>query len=391
MITMLIGILAVVVAIIAGAGEGHNITHLLAGHPSLSTFNHYLSTTHLADEINRRRTITVCALDNAAMDDLLSHHFSLPTLKNILSLHVFADYFGSRKLHQIPKGSATTSSLYQATGEAAGTSGYVNIVDAKGGKISFSAVDSNPDQPPATFVKSVVEMPYNISVIQISHALSSPEAEAPTAAPTDIHVVNLMAAQGCKGLSDLIVSMGAEETFRQSLEGGLTIFCPSDETLKSFMPKFKTLGAHEKTMLLLYHATPEYNSLGSLRSSDGLMNTVATAGSPNKYYLTVKNDGDNVKIDTQVVTATIKGTLIDEDPFAVYKIDKVLQPSELFKSAKAKAAASGGADAPGPAGDDDVPADEDSSNDGGIRVNRMAGGVALSCSLVLLLIFFELF
>ncbi|KAL2252246.1 UNVERIFIED_CONTAM: Fasciclin-like arabinogalactan protein 2, partial [Sesamum indicum] len=332
----------------------HNITRILAQHPDFSTFNHYLTTTHLAAEINRHRTITVCVVDNAAMNNLLSKHFSLYTIKNILSLHIFADYFGSKKLHQITKGSTTTSSLFQATGEAAGTSGYVNITDTKGGKVGFSPVDSDSDQPMATYVKSIEELPYNISVIQISHILSSPEAEAPTAVPTDLNLTSLMAKQGCKTFSDLITAQGTDKTFTQSVEGGLTIFCPSDDTIASFMP----------------------------RSSNGLMNTLATKGA-NKFDFTVQNDGEDVKIETKVVTATIRGTLVDEDPLAVYKIDKVLLPRELFKVApsapgtkSAKSRAQDEADAPGPAGDE-VPADENSSNDG-MRLVGCGGILTLS-------------
>ncbi|KAH6796042.1 hypothetical protein C2S51_037028 [Perilla frutescens var. frutescens] len=348
------------------AVHAHNITRILAEHPDFSTFNHYLTTTHLAAEINRRRTITVCAVDNSAMNDLLSHHYPLPTVKNILSLHIFADYFGSKKLHQITKGSTTTSSLFQASGEAAGTSGYVNITDMKGGKVGFTPVDSDADQPMATFVKSIEELPYNISVIQISSILTSPEAEAPVAAPTDLNLTSLLAKQGCKSFSDLLTAEGAADALAQSVEGGLSIFCPSDAALKSFAPSYKNLTAAGKTSLLLYHAVPEYNSLGMLRSSNGLVNTLATEGAK-KFDFTVQNDGDDVKLETKVVTATIKGTLIDEDPLAVYKIDRVLLPTELFKAAPAaKSSAGDEAEAPGPAGDDDVPADEN-SNSGGWR------------------------
>ncbi|KAI3457675.1 hypothetical protein Pfo_014338 [Paulownia fortunei] len=367
---LILGLLPLLL-LLSATTHAHNITRILAKHPDFSTFNHYLSTTHLAGEINRRRTITVCAVDNAAMNDLLAKHFSLYTIKNILSLHIFADYFGSKKLHQITKGSTTTSSLFQATGEAAGTSGYVNITDMKGGKVGFSPVDSEADRPLATYVKSIEELPYNISVIQISHILSSPEAEAPTASPTDLNLTSLMAKQGCKAFSDLITAQGAEDTFTQSVEGGLTIFCPSDETLKSFMPRYKNLTADGKTSLLLYHGVPLYNSLGMLRSSNGLMNTLATEGAK-KYDFTVQNDGDDVKLETKVVTATIKGTLIDEDPLAVYKIDKVLLPRELFKAAPPAPAPKSAksrsdddeADSPGPAADDEEVADEESSNNG---------------------------
>ena len=45
----------------------------------------------------------------------------------------------------------------------------------------------------------------------------------------------------------------------------------------------------------------------------------------------MQNDGDDVKLKTKIVTATITGTLID-DPLAVFKIYEVLLPKELFKA-----------------------------------------------------------
>ncbi|XP_057792856.1 fasciclin-like arabinogalactan protein 2 [Salvia miltiorrhiza] len=397
--SLLLLLLAAAAFFSAIPAEAHNITRMLAKHPSFSTFNHYLTVTHLAGEINRRRTITVCAVDNGAMNDLLAKHYSLPTIKNILSLHIFADYFGAKKLHQITKGSTTTSSLFQATGEAAGTSGYVNITDMKGGKVGFSPVDSDSDGPMATFVKSLEELPYDIAVLQISNTLTSPEAEAPAAAPTDLNVTSLMAKQGCQSFSDMIVSQGVESTFSDSVQGGLTVFCPSDEALDDFRPRYKNLTADGKASLLLYHGVPVYNSLGMLRSSNGLVNTLATEGAK-KFDFTVQNDGDDVKLKTKVVTATITGTLIDEDPLAVFKIDEVLLPKELFKAAppapapkpatKSKSKSKGAAaddededaDSPGPASEDIAAADEDNSSSGE-RARGGVGAAALCFTLVL--------
>lgn len=151
--------------------HAHNITRILAKHPEFSTFNHYLTVTHLAAEINRRQTITVLALDNSAMSSLLSKQLSVYTLRNVLSLHVLTDYFGSKKLHQVTNGTALTSSMFQATGSAPGSSGYMNITDLKGGKVGFGAED-NDGKLDATYVKSVAEFPYNISVLQISQVSS---------------------------------------------------------------------------------------------------------------------------------------------------------------------------------------------------------------------------
>lgn len=128
---LLLSLLSLLI-LLPSASRAHNITRILAKHPDFSTFNHYLTLTHLAEEINRRETITVCAVDNAAMSEIVSKGLPLYTIHNILSLHVFADYFGSKKLHQITKGSTLTATLFQATGKADGTSGYVNITDLKG-------------------------------------------------------------------------------------------------------------------------------------------------------------------------------------------------------------------------------------------------------------------
>ncbi|KAK3022462.1 hypothetical protein RJ639_046337 [Escallonia herrerae] len=352
--------------------NAHNITRILAKHPEFSTFNHYLTITHLAAEINRRQTITVCAVDNAAMSALLSKGLTVYSIKNVLSLHVFADYFGAKKLHQITKGSTLTATMFQATGEAAGTSGYVNITDLKGGRVSFSAEDSDGSLS-AVYVKSLLEMPYNISVIQISHILSSPEAEAPASAPTGKNVTGLMSQKGCKAFADLLISSGADVTFIQNSDGGLTVFCPTDTVVTAFMPKYKNLTAAGKASLLLYHGVPVYQSMGMLRSNNGLMNTLATEG-PNKYDFTIQNDGEDVKLDTKAATAKIVATLIDAEPLAIYKIDKVLLPRELFKPAPSPHAPKGeaAAEAPGPASDDEDPADQTASDSNGVV--RIGGG-----------------
>ncbi|KAL8495995.1 hypothetical protein ACS0TY_019929 [Phlomoides rotata] len=140
-----------------------------------------------------------------------------------------------------------------------------------------------------------------------------PSAEAPTAAPADINLILLLARQGCKSFSGMLTAQGADDVFMESIKEGLTVFCPSDDAVKSFAPSYKNLTAAGKTSLLLYHA---------LASGAGSRNTLATEGAK-KFDFTVKNDGDDVKIVTKLNSATITGTLIDKDPVAVYQMDEV--------------------------------------------------------------------
>ncbi|KAF9589470.1 hypothetical protein IFM89_036368 [Coptis chinensis] len=331
--------------------SAHNVTKILAKHPEFSTFNHYLTITHLADEINRRETITVCAVDNAGMSDLLSKHLSVFAIKNVLSLHILLDYFGAKKLHQITNGTALAATMFQATGAAPGSTGFVNVTDLKGGKVGFGAED-NGGTLDASYVKSVQEIPYNISVIQISKILPSPEAEAPTPAPSQLNLTALMTKKGCKVFADLLIATGALTTFEDNADGGLTVFCPLDSVINGFIPKYKNLTTEGKVSLLLYHGVPVYSSMAMLKSNNGLMNTLATDG-VNKYDFTVQNDGAVVTLKTKLVTARLTGTLLDEQPLAIYTINKVLMPKELFKAALAPA--------PAPAPEADAPKAADST------------------------------
>ncbi|KAK8688695.1 hypothetical protein V6N13_087441 [Hibiscus sabdariffa] len=359
-----------------------NITLILNKYPQFSTFNHYLTATHLASQINRRQTITVLALDNTAMSSLLSRHFSLYTLKNVLSLHVLVDYFGSKKLHRISKGSTLTSTMFQATGSASGTSGYVNITNLKGGKVAFGAED-NEGKLDATFVKSIKEIPYNISIIQISHPLDSTEAEAPTAAPSQLNLTDIMSKQGCKAFAGLLQASGADETFNQNIDAGLTVFCPTDKVVSDFMPKYRNLTAPKKKSLLLYHGIPVYMNMQMLKTNTGTMNTLATDGA-NKFDFTVDNNQEVVSLDTTVVTAKITGIVKDQEPLMVLKINKVLLPKEMYKPVEPASGPS--ADAPS----DSAPADDQTLDHNGVEGlgdRRMGMGmVVLSLCIGMLLI-----
>ncbi|XP_004516114.2 fasciclin-like arabinogalactan protein 1 [Cicer arietinum] len=335
------------ISAIFSTSNAQNITRILEKHPEFSTFNHYLTLTHLALEINTRTTITVCAVDNSAMTNLLAKHPSISTIKNILSLHVLLDYFGAKKLHQITNGTALAATLYQATGSAPGSSGFVNITDLRGGKVGFGAEDNNGALP-ALYVKSVEEIPYNISVIQISQILPSPAAEAPTPAPSQQNLTAIMSVHGCKIFGDTLSAFHeAYSTFTDNIDGGLTVFCPVDNAFKAFLPKFKNLTAAGKLALLEFHGVPVYQTIAMLKSNNGLMNTLATDGAE-KYDFSVQNDGDQITLKTKAVTAKVTDTIIDDVPLAIYAINKVLLPEELFKG---KAPSPSPAPAPAPAAD----------------------------------------
>ncbi|KAK3130325.1 hypothetical protein QOZ80_6BG0491920 [Eleusine coracana subsp. coracana] len=177
-------------------------------------------------------------------------------------------------------------------------------------------------------------------------ATPTPAAKPPAAAaapPPPPDVMAAMSKGGCKAFADLIAaSPEASSTYKSAAEGGVTVFCPSDDAVRAFMPRYKNLTADGKASLLLFHAVPVHYSLSSLKSNNGPMNTLATDGAAMNYNFTLQNQGDVVTIKTAASAgspARVKATVLDKDPVAIYAIDSVVEPVELFKPVPAPAPA----------------------------------------------------
>ncbi|KAG6490195.1 fasciclin-like arabinogalactan protein 1 [Zingiber officinale] len=180
-----------------------------------------------------------------------------------------------------------------------------------------------------------------------SAAAKAPAAPAAPDAP--VNLTSLMARKGCAAFANLLASTSdAAQTFASSVDGGLTAFCPIDQVMKPFLPTFKNLTPDGKLSLILYHALPVYYSIASLRTGNGVVNTLATDGAAKNYNLTVQNEGEQVTLKTRLTVATITATLIDKDPLAIYAVDEVLRPEELFKPAESTAPTPAPAQAPAP-------------------------------------------
>lgn len=322
------------------AATKYNITKLLEPYKQYSKFNEMLSKTRLAYDINRRQTITVLAVDNAAMAAL--DHYSLQTVRHILSLHVLVDYYGDKKLKKLAHGSTASSSMYQATGSASGMSGYVNIT-RQDGKVSFATDDADSGAKPSRYVKSIKEYPYDIAVLEVSSVISSADAEAPVPPPAPVDLVELLSKKYCKSFASLL-SANADvfRTFNETKDNGLTIFCPVDSAVAAFAASYKNLTAKAKAAILLYHGVPDYFSLQLLKSNNGMVTTLATSSEKKQdYSYDVQNKGETVTLQTRVVTSSVTATVGDLEPLAVYAVNKFLQPKEMFKVAEAPAPAPG--------------------------------------------------
>ncbi|KAL2502856.1 Fasciclin-like arabinogalactan protein 1 [Forsythia ovata] len=131
----------------------------------------------------------------------------------------------------------------------------------------------------------------------------------------------------------MLLANPAQKTFEDAVDGGLTIFCLGDYAMKNFLSKYKNLTAAPKKSFLEFHGMPIYQSLSSLKSNNGLTNTLAIDGAI-KYNFVVQNDGNEVPVKTKLVTTKIVDTIIvNEQPLAIFSLNKVLMSGELFKLA----------------------------------------------------------
>ncbi|XP_071739652.1 fasciclin-like arabinogalactan protein 8 [Rutidosis leptorrhynchoides] len=162
----------------------HNITAILSEFPKYTEFNNYLTQTKLDNEINSHQTITVLVLSNGVVSSLASKH-PLSIVKDVLSLHILLNYYDNQTLHNISNGTTLSPTLYNTTGNAPGIAGFVNITtDMKGGNVSFCSAVSG-SKLDSYYTKSVKQIPYNISVLEIDSPIIAPSILTAHAHSTD--------------------------------------------------------------------------------------------------------------------------------------------------------------------------------------------------------------
>ncbi|KAL0393886.1 UNVERIFIED_CONTAM: Fasciclin-like arabinogalactan protein 14 [Sesamum latifolium] len=163
-----------------------NVTLMLDKFPDYTEFNNLLSKTGVADEINRRQTITVLALSNGHFGDISSKTEDVQ--KRIISTHVVLDYYDVAKLKQYNTSKGPLTTLFQTYGQAKQHQGFLNVL-VKDGEVYLSSAVKSPAMD-SKVESSVASQPYNISILSISSpiiatgidgALSPASAKQPNA------------------------------------------------------------------------------------------------------------------------------------------------------------------------------------------------------------------
>ncbi|KAG7947159.1 hypothetical protein I3843_14G079800 [Carya illinoinensis] len=112
---------------------------------------------------------------------------------------------------------------------------------------------------------------------------------------------------------------------------GFTLFAPTDTAFSNLKSgTLNSLGDEEKIRLIQFHTLPSFYSLSNFDTVSNPVRTQAGDSTPGEYPLNVTSMGNQVNISTGVVNASVSGTVYSDNRLAVYRVDKVLLPMDLF-------------------------------------------------------------
>lgn len=205
-----------------------------------------------------------------------------------------------------------------------------------------------------------------------------PPSPAPAPAPRHVDLADLLSVAGpFHTFLDYLQKTSVLETFQSKAndtkEEGITMFVPKDSAFAALRTTtFANLTSDQLKSLMLYHALPKYYSLAEFNKLSSL-NPVATfAGS--QYTLNLTDNMGSIRIKSMWSNPKISSSVYSTRPVAVYEVDKVLLPMQIFKSAPPLAPA------PAPAPDDAKSSDDAPSPASGKPASQKAKAGSKSAS-----------
>ncbi|KAK9085412.1 hypothetical protein Sjap_025823 [Stephania japonica] len=108
--------------------------------------------------------------------------------------------------------------------------------------------------------------------------------------------------------------------------GGITLFSPTDDAFFDL-----NLSREQLVRLAKYHFVPEYLTMAMLDINGGFVGTMATDYIGKPYHLDFYSFGERLHAVTGIVDTQVS-IMYQEFPLAIYQVDKLLLPPEIFKS-----------------------------------------------------------
>jgi uncharacterized surface protein with fasciclin (FAS1) repeats len=201
-------------------------------------------------------------------------------------------------------------------------------------------------------------------------AVSQAQAPAPSVAPSGGQNVTAILEKGGQYTTfiRLLKSTQQDTQLNSQLNNGFsgngyTMFAPTDNAFNNLKAgTLNGLTSQEQVALVQGHILPQFYTMESFQTASNPIRTQAS-GQDGPFTLNVTSTANNqLNVSTGVVVVPVNNALVATKPLAIYSVDKVLLPAELFGSkapAAAPTASKGGKTkkgeeaAAGPAGSDD--------------------------------------
>ncbi|CAN0896757.1 Fasciclin-like arabinogalactan protein 6 [Linum grandiflorum] len=120
---------------------------------------------------------------------------------------------------------------------------------------------------------------------------------------------------------------------------GMTVFAPTDNAFQNLKSgSLNSLSVQQQIQLVQYHVSPKFYSLSNLLMVPNPVRTQASGQNGGVYGLNFTGQGNQVNVSSGLVETQINNPLSQTFPLAVYQVDRVLLPAELFGAAAPRAA-----------------------------------------------------
>ncbi|GMH07271.1 hypothetical protein Nepgr_009111 [Nepenthes gracilis] len=167
-----------------------------------------------------------------------------------------------------------------------------------------------------------------------SHCQAAQSSTAPGPSSTPVNLTGILDKGGqFTEFIRLLATTQAEDQIENQINTsteGMTVFAPTDNAFNNLKSgALNGLSDQEQVQLVLYHILPKFYSLASLQTVSNPVRTQAT-GQDGVWGLNFTSQGTQVNVSTGVVETQLNNALRQEFPLAVYEVDKVLLPEELY-------------------------------------------------------------
>ncbi|WCJ41044.1 FASCICLIN-like arabinogalactan-protein 12 [Euphorbia peplus] len=174
-----------------------------------------------------------------------------------------------------------------------------------------------------------------LSLLLLLHCTST-LAQGPAAAPAPPGPTNVTKILEKSGQFTVFIRLMKATQEDLTLNGqlnntnnGITMFAPSDSAFQNLQSgTLNSINDQQKAELVQFHIIPTYLATSQFQTVSNPVNT--QAGSGDRLQLNVTTTGNAVNISTGLTNTSVSGTVYTDGQLAVYQVDKVLLPLDIF-------------------------------------------------------------